>query len=154
MMLLVLLLSACGDTGSNSGSNGGTTGGDANQTEGEDTGPGPVVDGGDGIDVFAVKVHNFRTILFAQVMTVRNAVAVNQQFLRGGVLIDPHLALGSLMTQMGGKVMVVPYDGGAAQKKGLTDGEVDVFVGTTQAAQDEVEAGTLPAIPSWRGPDR
>ncbi len=61
----------------------------------------------------------------------------------GNPLSDPHLALGSLMTQMGGKVMVVPYDGGAAQKKGLTDGEVDVFVGTTQAAQDEVEAGTL-----------
>lgn len=38
---------------------------------------------------------------------------------------------------------VVPYDGGANQKKGLTDGEVDVFVGTTQAAKDEVEAGTL-----------
>ena len=43
----------------------------------------------------------------------------------------------------GGKVSVVPYDGGANQKKGLTDGEVDVFVGTTQAAKDEVEAGTL-----------
>ena len=43
----------------------------------------------------------------------------------------------------GGNVSVVPYDGGANQKKGLTDGEVDVFVGTTQAAKDEVEAGTL-----------
>ena len=41
------------------------------------------------------------------------------------------------------QVSVVPYDGGANQKKGLTDGEVDVFVGTTQAAKDEVEAGTL-----------
>lgn len=39
--------------------------------------------------------------------------------------------------------MAVPYDGGVAQKKGLTDGEVDVFVGTTQAVKDEVEAGTL-----------
>lgn len=61
----------------------------------------------------------------------------------GNPLSDPHLALGSLIAQEGGKLMVVPYDGGAAQKKGLTDGEVDVFVGTTQAAQDEVEAGTL-----------
>lgn len=61
----------------------------------------------------------------------------------GNPLSDPHLALGSLIALEGGKLMVVPYDGGAAQKKGLTDGEVDVFVGTTQAAQDEVEAGTL-----------
>ena len=51
----------------------------------------------------------------------------------GNPLSDPHLALGSLIAQEGGKTMVVPYDGGAAQKKGLTDGEVDVFVGTTQA---------------------
>ena len=40
-------------------------------------------------------------------------------------------------------VAALLYDGGANQKKGLTDGEVDVFVGTTQAAKDEVEAGTL-----------
>ena len=61
----------------------------------------------------------------------------------GNPLSDCHLELGSLINLEGGKVMVVPYDGGAAQKKGLTDGEVDVFVGTTQAAQEEVEAGTL-----------
>lgn len=61
----------------------------------------------------------------------------------GNPLSDPHLALGSLIAMEGGKLMVVPYDGGAGQKKGLTDGEVDVFIGTTQAAQDEVEAGTL-----------
>ncbi|MCD8146174.1 MAG: hypothetical protein LUD84_02645 [Clostridiales bacterium] len=62
----------------------------------------------------------------------------------GNPLSDPHLALGSLLAQMGGSVTVVSgYDGGAEQKKGLTDGEVDVFVGSTQAAQDEVEAGTL-----------
>lgn len=61
----------------------------------------------------------------------------------GNPLSDPHLALGSLLAQEGGKVMVVPYDGGAAQKKGLTDGEVDCFVGTTQAAQEDVEAGNL-----------
>lgn len=61
----------------------------------------------------------------------------------GNPLSDCHLELGSLMTLAGGKVMVVPYDGGAEQKKGLTDGEVDVFVGTTQAGQEEVEAGTL-----------
>lgn len=61
----------------------------------------------------------------------------------GNPLSDPHLALGSLIAQEGGKVTVIPYDGGAAQKKGLTDGEVDVFVGTTQAAQDDVEAGKL-----------
>ena len=61
----------------------------------------------------------------------------------GNPLSDCHLSFGSLVAQEGGKVQVVPYDGGANQKKGLTDGEVDVFVGTTQAAQDEVEAGTL-----------
>lgn len=61
----------------------------------------------------------------------------------GNPLSDCHLELGSLVALIGGNVMVVPYDGGAEQKKGLTDGEVDVFVGTTQAGQDEVEAGTL-----------
>lgn len=61
----------------------------------------------------------------------------------GNPLSDCHLELGSLIALIGGNVQVVPYDGGAEQKKGLTDGEVDVFVGTTQAAQDEVEAGTL-----------
>lgn len=61
----------------------------------------------------------------------------------GNPLSDCHLELGSLIALEGGKVQVVPYDGGANQKKGLTDGEVDVFVGTTQAAKDEVEAGTL-----------
>ena len=61
----------------------------------------------------------------------------------GNPLSDPHLALGSLIAQEGGKLQVVPYDGGAAQKKGLTDGEVDVFVGTTQAAQEDVEAGNV-----------
>ena len=61
----------------------------------------------------------------------------------GNPLSDCHLELGSLIALEKGRVRVVPYDGGAAQKKGLTDGEVDVFVGTTQAAQEEVEAGTL-----------
>lgn len=61
----------------------------------------------------------------------------------GNALSDPHLSLGTLLSLEGGKVMVIPYDGGAAQMKALTDGEVDVFVGTTQAAQDSVEAGTL-----------
>lgn len=64
----------------------------------------------------------------------------------GNPLSDPHLALGSLIAQEGGTVMVVPYDGGAAQKKGLADGEVDVFVGTTQAAKEDVEAGSLVPI--------
>lgn len=64
----------------------------------------------------------------------------------GNPLSDPHLALGALMALEGGTVMVVPYDGGATQKKALTDGEVDVFMGTTQAAQEDVEAGTLVPI--------
>ena len=64
----------------------------------------------------------------------------------GNPLSDPHLALGSLVALGGGKVMVVPYDGGAAQKKGLIDGEVDVFVGTTQVALEDVEAGTMVPI--------
>lgn len=61
----------------------------------------------------------------------------------GNPLSDCHLEFGSLVALLGGNVQVVPYDGGAEQKKGLTDGEVDVFVGTTQAGQEEVEAGTL-----------
>lgn len=65
----------------------------------------------------------------------------------GNPLSEYHLMLGSLVTLMGGgRVQPVPYDGGANQKKALTDGEVDVFVGTTQAAQEEVEAGTLVPI--------
>ena len=64
----------------------------------------------------------------------------------GNPLSDYHLMLGSLCEMIGGKVQVVPYDGGANQKKGLTDGEVDVFVGTTQAGVEEVEAGTLVPI--------
>ncbi|OON91837.1 MAG: hypothetical protein ATN33_00770 [Epulopiscium sp. Nele67-Bin001] len=67
----------------------------------------------------------------------------------GNALSDPHLALGSLMALEDGKVIVIPYDGGASQKKALTDGEVNVFVGTTQAAQEEVEAGTLVPILSF-----
>jgi hypothetical protein len=62
----------------------------------------------------------------------------------GNPLSDCHLELGSLIALEGGKLTVVSgYDGGAEQKQGLVNGEVDVFVGTTQAAQDEVEAGTL-----------
>lgn len=64
----------------------------------------------------------------------------------GNPLSDPHLALGSLLAVTGGTVQVVPYDGGANQLKGLTDGEVDVFIGTTQAAQEYVEAGTVVPI--------
>ncbi len=64
----------------------------------------------------------------------------------GNPLSDPHLALGSLISQEGGEVIVVPYDGGAAQKKALTDGEVDVFIGTTQAAIEDVAAGTIVPI--------
>ncbi len=79
----------------------------------------------------------------------------------GNPLSDPHLALGSLLAVDGGTVMTVPYDGGAAQKKGLTDGEVDVFVGTTQAAIEDVEAGTITPIlafcegsfEGFKGPD-
>ncbi len=62
----------------------------------------------------------------------------------GNPLSDCHLEFGSLVALEGGKCTVVSgYDGGAEQKQGLVNGEVDVFVGTTQAAKDEVEAGTL-----------
>lgn len=64
----------------------------------------------------------------------------------GNALSDPHLCLGTLGSIEGGNVMVIPYDGGAAQMKALTDGEVDVFVGTTQAGQDAVEAGNIVPI--------
>lgn len=64
----------------------------------------------------------------------------------GNPLSDPHLALGSLLALENGKVTVVGYDGGAAQKQGLTSGEVDVFVGTTQAGISDVEVGTIVPI--------
>lgn len=61
----------------------------------------------------------------------------------GTPLSDPHLALGSLLALEDGKVTVVSYDGGAAQKQGLTNGEVDVFVGTSQVGMEDVESGTI-----------
>lgn len=61
----------------------------------------------------------------------------------GNPLSDPHLALGTLIAAEGGKVTPIPYDGGAEQKKGLTDGEVDVFVGGAPVTISDVEAGTL-----------
>lgn len=61
----------------------------------------------------------------------------------GNPLSDPHLAFGSLMSLEDVSVQVIPYDGGAEQLKALTDGEVDVFVGTTQAGMEYVEAGTV-----------
>ena len=61
----------------------------------------------------------------------------------GNPLSDPHLVFGSLLAQLGGTVTCVPYDGGAEQKAGLVNGEVDVFVGAAQAGLSEVEAGTL-----------
>lgn len=64
----------------------------------------------------------------------------------GNPLSDPHLALGVLMNFEGGKVSVVPYDGGAEQRKGLTDGEVDVFVGGALAGVSDVEAGNIVPI--------
>ena len=39
----------------------------------------------------------------------------------GNPLSDCHLSWGSLIAMEGGKVSVVPYDGGANQKKGLTE---------------------------------
>jgi len=64
----------------------------------------------------------------------------------GNPLSDPHLALGILVNAEGGNVMVVPYDGGAEQRKGLIDGEVDVFVGGTLAGAGDVEAGNIVPI--------
>ena len=64
----------------------------------------------------------------------------------GNPLSDPHLEVGSLLAQIGGKVTPVPYDGGANQKKGLTDGEVDIFMGSTQLGVEEVAAGTMVPI--------
>lgn len=75
--------------------------------------------------------------------TLEKAKAGTLKMSGGNPLSDPHLALGSLLAVEGGKVTVVGYDGGAAQKQGLVSGEVDVFVGTTQAGKEEVEAGTL-----------
>lgn len=77
---------------------------------------------------------------------IKKAKEGNLKMSGGNPLSDPHLALGSLLALEDGSVTVVAYDGGAAQKQGLITGEVDVFVGTTQAAMEEVEVGTLEAI--------
>lgn len=74
---------------------------------------------------------------------IEKAKAGSLKMSGGNPLSDPHLALGSLLALEGGKVTVVGYDGGAAQKQGLVSGEVDVFVGTTQAGMEEVEVGSL-----------
>lgn len=74
---------------------------------------------------------------------IEKAQGGNLKMSGGNPLSDPHLALGSLLALLDGTVSVVPYDGGAAQIKALTDGEVDVFVGSTQAGQEYVEAGTV-----------
>lgn len=64
----------------------------------------------------------------------------------GSPLSDPHLTLGTFMAIEGGTVRVVAYEGGAQQKQGLTAGEVDVFVGSSQAGKQEIEAGILEAL--------
>ena len=64
----------------------------------------------------------------------------------GNPLSDPHLALATLIAAEGGKVQVIPYDGGAEQKKALTDGEVDVFVGGSPVLLADIEAGVLNPI--------
>jgi len=64
----------------------------------------------------------------------------------GNPLSDPHLAFGSLLAAEGGDVIVVPYDGGALQRQALINDEVDVFIGTTQAGMEEVEAGIIVPI--------
>lgn len=64
----------------------------------------------------------------------------------GNPLSDPHLALATLIAGEGGKVQVIPYDGGAEQKKALTDGEVDVFVGGSPVLLADIEAGVLNPI--------
>jgi tripartite-type tricarboxylate transporter receptor subunit TctC len=61
----------------------------------------------------------------------------------GNPLSDPHLALGALLAIDDGEVTVVGYEGGAAQKQGLVSGEIDVFIGTTQAGSEEIEVGSL-----------
>lgn len=61
----------------------------------------------------------------------------------GNPLSDPHLSLGSLLAEYGYSVTAIAYDGGAAQVKALTDGEVDVFMGTASAGMEYVEAGTI-----------
>jgi len=64
----------------------------------------------------------------------------------GNPLSDPHLAFGSLLAGEGGDVIVIPFDGGALQRQALINNEVDVFIGTTQAGMEEVEAGLIVPI--------
>ena len=64
----------------------------------------------------------------------------------GNPLSDPHLAFGSLIAAEGGSLIVIPYDGGALQRQALINNEVDVFVGTTQAGVEEVQAGLIVPI--------
>lgn len=74
---------------------------------------------------------------------LEQAIAGDLKMSGGNPLSDPHLVFGSFLAIKGGTVTVVPYEGGAAQKQGLLNGEVDVFVGTTQAGMQEVTAGQM-----------
>ncbi len=48
---------------------------------------GPVVDASDGLDIGTVKVHNLGAVGLALIVAVNQTIAVNQQFLGGGVQV-------------------------------------------------------------------
>ena len=50
-------------------------------------------------------------------ISLEKAKTVGLKMSGGNPLSDPHLALGSLIAQEGGKTMVVPYDGGQPRKR-------------------------------------
>lgn len=77
---------------------------------------------------------------------LEKAVAGTLKMSGGAALSDPHLVTGALLALEGGTVTPVSYEGGAAQKQALTNGEVDIFVGTTQAGMEDVEVGDIVPI--------
>lgn len=71
----------------------------------------------------------------------------------GAVGADAHLAFGGLIKKAGGDSKIASYEGGAQQVTALINGEVDVFVGTSQAGMQYVDTGVLIPIATFTDKD-
>ena len=71
----------------------------------------------------------------------------------GAVGADAHLAFGGMIKSAGGQSRIASYEGGAQQIAALLNGEVDVFVGTSQVGKQYVETGTVLPIATFKSVD-
>lgn len=71
----------------------------------------------------------------------------------GAVGADAHLAFGGMIETAGGESTIASYEGGAQQIGALLNGEVDVFVGTSQVGMQYVEEGTVLPIATFTDKD-